>query len=68
VLQGFSVRCSGGPAVLAALINAQGLPLVSVEPNGIARAIGTQRVYGSVPVAPGLWGLDRIDQVIRDLT
>jgi hypothetical protein len=37
--------------------------VLSIEPNLVVRAIGSQPVTGSAPISPGLWGLDRIDQV-----
>jgi hypothetical protein len=37
--------------------------VISIEPNLVVHAIGSQPVTDSSPMAPGLWGLDRIDQV-----
>ncbi len=50
------------PALLGALI--AGNPgVLAIEPDGVMHANGAQPLLYGAPAEPGLWGLDRIDQV-----
>ena len=60
-IHGIAVR--GKPAVVAALIANHPEDVLSIEHNVVVRAVGTQTISDTSPVPPGLWGLDRIDQV-----
>ena len=60
-LHGLTVR--GKPALVAALIANHPDDVLSIELNVVVRKIGTQAISSTFPISPGLWGLDRIDQV-----
>ena len=60
-LHGLTVR--GKPALVAALIANHPDDVLSIELNVVVRKIGTQAISSTFPMPPGLWGLDRIDQV-----
>jgi hypothetical protein len=70
-LLGLAVR--GKPAMVAALIANHPDDVLSIELNGVVRKTGAQDIYRNVPVSPdgskppGLWGLDRIDQVCANV-
>jgi hypothetical protein len=60
-LHGLTVR--GKPALVAALIANHPDAVLSIEMNVVVRTSGTQAISSTFPISPGLWGLDRIDQV-----
>ena len=60
-LHGLTVR--GKPALVAALIANHPDDVLSIELNMVVQKMGKQAISSTFPMPPGLWGLDRIDQV-----